>query len=410
MSDGNGPNSTGAGPVNENNSRGRKARPERRKRLFRRDRGAQPPTRRRGVGLAALIALIALLVGLAGAGGAAYLWFVGGPRTQALRGEVHSLRQQVSNQADKLRQHGHALGRIGDLSDTQSKLLQRTQAQSNELSALDQKMGNVQKGLSQLNSLVQGGRQIWLLDEVEELLLMANDRLALREDVPGALRALQIAQHRLGQISDPRLIGVRKRLANEIAALQAVPKLDFQGMALQLSSLAGQVHDLPLKQDLPRNYHSTAGSGTPAQSGQPWWQQLGVSIGNALKGLVEIRRTNEHFQPMLPPREAYFLYQNLDLKLESARMAVLQRDNGVFHNSIQTALKWLQTYYKQSAPGVQAMTRELKQLQQKNLQPKLPDIGGSLAALRHELQVMGGGHRVEFQPAGHGSKAGDAGQ
>lgn len=417
MSDKKGPADTGAGSntkAEQGSIGARAAAPANRKRLFRGGRDGAPGATNRRSRFLPLVTLLALILALAGTVGAAYLWFFGSPHTRQLSREVHHLHHRLSSQADELRQQGQALGRIGNLSDTQNKLVQRTQAQANELSALDQQMSSVQKNISQLNDLVQGGREVWLLDEVEELLLTANDRLALRGDAPAALQALQIAQRRLGQISDPRLIGVRKRLADEITSLQALPKLDVQGMALTLSSLAGRVRKLPLKQDLPRNYHAANGGAGTASASLPWWQRLGLSIAGALKGLVEVRNTNQRFRPMLPPKETYFLYQNLELKLESARLALLQRNNGVFHNSIQTARNWLKTYFKPGAPGVQAMTHSLQDMQQKNLQPQMPDIGGSLAALRHDMQAMGGGRDVQFKPAGaasrHGGKSGDSGR
>lgn len=369
------------------------------RRLFpgRRRRRPTRPHRRRVLGL---LVLILIVLALAGILGSAWLWFMGSPQTHRLNHRLAHLQQQVHRNSGQLSQQGNALDKVNSLAGKQHDLSRQLQHQSNDLNALDQKMDSVQKGLGKINNLLRGGHQVWQLNAVEELLLTANDRLALRGDVSGALQAFRIAQRRLGRIADPRLIHVRKLLSDQTAALESLPRLDVAGMALRLSSLASRVDKLPLGAQVPKNYQD--GRTTTEPVGKHWWQRLADSITDTLAGVVRIRRTGKPPKVLLPPDRAYFLYQNLELKLESTRVALLRRQDKVFHDSLENALQWLQIYFKTDASGVQAMTESLQRMQGKNLQPNLPQTGKALAALRKDLRNRQGA-RQELQPAGSGN-------
>ncbi len=402
-------------------------------------------TRRRCGWLLPFLILLVFLVACAGVLGAAWDWFYDTPQTQRLHSQVGPLHHRLSQQSHTMKRYKKTLGKVKNLSSTQKQLKKQAQSQASELNELDKRLHNTQKGLGKLKDVVQGGRELWLLDEVEELLLTANDSLDLRNDVSGSLRALRIAGERLSRLNDPRLLGVRKKLSGEITDLQTVPELDISGMAITLSSLSSRVHKLPLRKQLPKNYHgggqnasqnggqhnagkqgagqqgskkqsgnNQGGNGGGQASNQPWWSHLGASVKNGLKGLVSVRHVNNPFHPMLPPKQAYFLYQNLALKLEAARLALLQRQNKVFHDSLDTALNWLNAYFKSDDSGVKAMQQKLKKMQKKDLQPELPNIGGSLDALRKEIHSISNARRKEFKPAkpappSNGS-AGESGQ
>ena len=57
----------------------------------------------------------------------------------------------------------------------------------------------------------------WSIDEVEQLVELANERLVLTGDVELALRALRLAEDRVSELADPGLLSVRKQLALDIA-------------------------------------------------------------------------------------------------------------------------------------------------------------------------------------------------
>ncbi|HKJ21586.1 MAG TPA: uroporphyrinogen-III C-methyltransferase, partial [Gammaproteobacteria bacterium] len=63
-------------------------------------------------------------------------------------------------------------------------------------------------------------------------------------------------------------------------------------------------------------------------------------------------------------------------------LALLRQDYKAFHDALDTADRWLGQYFKGDAPAVDGMRQSLKKLSSTQLQPQLPDLSGTLKALR----------------------------
>ena len=83
---------------------------------------------------------------------------------------------------------------------------------------------------------------------------------------------------------------------------------------------------------------------------------------------------------MLVPEQRYFLYQNLRLQLESARLALLNADASSYKHSLQTAVSWLERYF--AGDERDAMLNTLNALQQQQIEIAIPDISASLNWLK----------------------------
>lgn len=258
------------------------------------------------------------------------------------------------------------------------------------IARMDEQLGQTTSAQGQLSSMIQGGRRTWILYEVEYLLLNANDRLLLEGDVAGALRALDAASQRLGVAADPQLLPVRARIAQEVAALRAVPQPDVESMALTLSTMIAAVPRLPLEFAVPKNFSASRNDApiAPATE-QTRWDRFVHMLSRALRGLAVIRRDNRPVEALLPPDQEFFLTQNLQLKLENARLAALRRDTPGFRASVTSAREWLQEFYAESDPQVAAVIRELSGFERQELSWTLPDVTGSLNLLRDQMEARG---------------------
>ncbi|MFN9389892.1 MAG: uroporphyrinogen-III C-methyltransferase, partial [Betaproteobacteria bacterium] len=79
---------------------------------------------------------------------------------------------------------------------------------------------------------------------------------------------------------------------------------------------------------------------------------------------------------------AYFLRENLKLKLLSARLALLARDETTFRADLRTAARWLDEYFDVRGKAGAAAAATLDQLARSDLAIQLPDIADSLEAAR----------------------------
>ncbi len=88
------------------------------------------------------------------------------------------------------------------------------------------------------------------LEEVEQLLLIANQQLQLAGNVKAALIAMQEADARLQRIDRPQLTPMRKILSRDMDLLKAAPYVDTVGISVRLDNLAAAVDQLPLAMEL----------------------------------------------------------------------------------------------------------------------------------------------------------------
>jgi uroporphyrin-3 C-methyltransferase len=160
-------------------------------------------------------------------------------------------------------------------------------------------------------------------------------------------------------------------------------------MAYTLSSLQGELGALLLKRGQPE----LPPAEEPAAAELPRWRALLRDFWAELRNLVLVRRQEGGAPPLLAPGEQVFLTQNLHLKLETARLALLSRDNRNFHASLATAQSWLHDYYDAGSPPVAAMSARIRELEQANIAPPLPDISASLHALQTALERRGSGRQ-----------------
>lgn len=223
--------------------------------------------------------------------------------------------------------------------------------------------------------------------DVEHLLLIANDSLILLYDIPTAIAALETADRRLSAIADPAFSETRRVLAREINALKATPRPDIAGLAFTISGLQEDVEALTLESLRAPGGERSAPSMTP-MAGDPdeaGWRAMLQDVWESLSSLVVIRRSDELEGPLLGPEQRVFLNQNLRQRLESARLALLTRDTASFHHHLDTTREWLGNYYDSGDAKVAALLERLEELGDREIRPELPDISGSLKALREAL-------------------------
>lgn len=262
-----------------------------------------------------------------------------------------------------------------------------------DIAALQARIDDSLALLSRISEELSGGRTRFQLAAVEQLLLLANDRLQLQRDVKSALAALDAADARLAQLSDPQLFVVREALAQERAALRAVPVVDLASAALSLASLIARVPQLPLASHAPAQFASPSAreSTSPGDLASPGWRRLLQAVQATARSLFTIRREdNARAMRMLPPEAEAVVYNLLSLRLEGARVALLGGNTVAMREQLRSAADWLGAEFKSDDPGVLAARAELERLRFLELTPPLPDISRSLAALRARLQASDG--------------------
>lgn len=327
------------------------------------DEGARPQVRRGGRGLAAFAVLIAFIA-LGVAGYPYYQRMTGSGATETV-GQLEALRVAQQRQGEELARL------VADASAFDARLTQQQSAGPDQAAA---QSANAAPAVP--NALPERALK---LGEAEFLLQSANDRLLVTRDVRAALAMLGAAQSLVDQVDDRALADVRSALSREIAALRDVSEVDVDATYQRLEALARVIPQLPARgvKFTPAPAPSDAQGAPAASTGSLAWAKF--------LSLFEFRRQGASVRPPLGPDQAAYLRLNLGLMVQTAELALLRNDAAVYQESLQTIRGWLDDYLDAGAQDVAGARAEIDQLLAIRLDRSVPDIGGSLTALRHVL-------------------------
>jgi uroporphyrin-III C-methyltransferase len=258
----------------------------------------------------------------------------------------------------------------GDLREAQAKL-----------ALLETRLAESQSQQAALEALYRDlspSRDDLALHEVEQILLIANQQLSLAGNVPAALAALQLADSKLARIDRPPLSPLRRALSRDVERLKALPYIDLTAITLKLDQAIAQIDSLPLARDerLPEAKPALSAGDEPA------WRRALASIMRELRTLVRLEVSDRPAAPLVAPEQAYFLRENLRLRLLSARAAILGRQEAAYKADLRAAQAWLRQYFDTRTKQVQGVVDTLAQMQTTPLPDDLPDLAASLDAVR----------------------------
>jgi len=251
----------------------------------------------------------------------------------------------------------------------------------NEFNAIKDRQQKQGESLETLYQMLPRDNKDWALAEVEQLIIIASHQLRLEHDVNTAIVAMSAADERLKDMGDPALIPVREQITADINALRDVSTVDTSGLAIYLADLIERSDTLPLKGG-PESMIKARPNEESKEEKTISWRELPAKIWHELKSLVVIKQGKETRKALLLPEQEYFLYQNLKLELENARLAVLRHDTENLHTSVGLLVDWLNQYFDTDTAAVANVIDSLEKMASLQLDPPLPDISSSLETLR----------------------------
>ena len=261
---------------------------------------------------------------------------------------------------------------------------------------LEQKLNesrDQQEVLQTLYNQLAENREATALAEVEQLITVANQQLQLAGNVKSALLALQAAEKRLEPLDLARAIQLREVLNLEIEKLRKLPQIDLVSMSAVLNEMTSLVDSLPLISErqptLNAEANQNSAKNSPLNNSQlNVLQQFGMSIWQDIKNLVTIDRMDRPEPPLLGKDQAFYLRENLKLRLLTARIALLQHDEATYLADIETANHWLTQYFDTKHPNTIRVTKLLAKVSAKNINIELPNLQESITAVnRYKLSL-----------------------
>jgi uroporphyrin-III C-methyltransferase len=223
---------------------------------------------------------------------------------------------------------------------------------------------------------------------------------------------LKQSDERLARYNQPRLEGVRRAITRDLDRVKAVSVTDIATLTIKLDDAVRMVDELPLLSTAEPRARSGPGSGVGASagSGRPaadtaalaakppvplpgigtlaWFRDLGEAwdavwqrVWLEVKSLVRVTRIDQPDAMLLAPEQAFFLKENLKLRLLNARLALLSRQFETAQADLKLAQASLDRYFDKTARRTVLASELIRQVATQARQVGVPRPDDTLAAL-----------------------------
>jgi uroporphyrin-3 C-methyltransferase len=326
--------------------------------------------------------------------------------------------------------------------DQASKVSAQAEALTRELAArlavAELRLSEVSLQRSQLEELMLSlsrSRDDNLVQDLESALRLGQQQSQLTGSVAPLLVALQAANERIDRAAQPRLNPVQRAIQRDIERVRSAAVADVPSVVLRLDELARLVDTWPVANQVgpsaavvspaawavtgtPASTSTTTSTVRPtgpgsekrvdaaveespptaipsvaASAAEPvpnggwaaaWrerWDRAWRDVVRASRDLVRVSRIDQPDAALLAPEQAYFLRENLKLKLLNARLGLLARQPASALADLVSAQAALTRYFRTEAPAVVSAQAKLTQLREELRLVELPQPDESLAAL-----------------------------
>jgi uroporphyrin-3 C-methyltransferase len=296
---------------------------------------------------------------------------------------------------------------------------------------------------SQLEDLIQSlsrARDENVLADVEASIRVALQQTAITGSVQPLVVALKQAEERVARQDQPRLEGVRRALVQDLDRVRVAGAVDVASLAIRLDEAVRLVDDLPLlsaperpgavrqatrevsapavapaaasasateaasaprspasaaavvarpaASSAPASAAGGAGAGVEPSASPSWqetlrhgWTAVSSRVWDEVRGLIRITPVDAPEAMLIAPDQAFFLRQNLKLRLLNARLALLSRQFDTAQADLRDALAALERYFDRSSKRVQSTIELVRRVSSQTRQVVVPRPDATLAAI-----------------------------
>jgi len=252
---------------------------------------------------------------------------------------------------------------------------------------------------SQVEELMQSlsrSRDENVVADVEAALRVALQQSAITGSAEPLVAVLRQSDERLARYNQPRLERVRRAVLRDLDRVRAAQVADVPSLSVRLDEVVRLVDDLPL---LAAPERRTAGAAKPDLAAKPggaaasqavadWtdrlatdWHQLSTGLWNEVRSLVRVTHIDHPEAALIAPEQAYFLRENLKLRLLNARLSLLSRQFDLAQADLLQAQAMVDRYFDRNARRTAVVSEQLRLVGQQARQVSLPRPDETLAAL-----------------------------
>lgn len=248
--------------------------------------------------------------------------------------------------------------------------------QRNELAQLQRELDTSALRMSQELHLV----------EARDLVIAAGRSLWLDLDKDTAIELLQRAESLLQQADQRQLIPIRQQLQADIDLLKDIEEPNLEDLAIRLSAMRRQLRDLPFTQTGPIHQQDSADSHEVSASFSDWRANLASAWDSFTDDFIRVQRAETMPEMSLSAEQRSLLLSQLELQLQLAQQALMQRQTVNYREALRQAEEWILAHFDSQSSAVERFAQELSRLSQQNLEPDYPTRLLSEAMLKDAVE------------------------
>ena len=317
-------------------------------------------------------------------------------------------KQQASRQNQSSAELAGQVAALQQAQESQKNALEGIiKQQADQLAAAQHQQAVLAKELDEVQqkvAIISGSdAKTWLLAQADFLVKLAGRKLWSDQDVTTAAALLKSADASLADMNDPSLIGARRAITGDIAALSAVSQVDYDGIILKVNQLANQIDNLRLADNNDDDTPMDADSDELSSSIGEWRVNLQKSWQNFMDSFITIRRRDETAVPLLAPNQDVYLRENIRSRLLVAAQAVPRHQEETYKQALDNVSTWVRAYYDTDDAATKAFLDDVDKLSQQSITMNVPESLQSQALLEKLMQTRV--RNLMAQPAAEQSSA-----
>jgi len=256
--------------------------------------------------------------------------------------------------------------------------------------------------LEELMTSLSRSRDENLLVDVEAAIRVAGQQTAITGSAEPLVAALKQSEERLARYNQPRLEGVRRAIARDLDRVRAASVADISTLTIKLDEAIRMVDELALPGSAlsrseagrvssgnAQGARGTASVAAAASAPSPGWgsnvQETTTRVlGRAwdeVRSLVRVTRIDHPDAVLLAPEQAFFVKENLKLRLLNARLALLSRQFDTAQSDLQVAQASLDRYFDRASKRTVLAADLVRQVASQAKQGGVPRPDETLAAV-----------------------------
>jgi uroporphyrin-III C-methyltransferase len=329
-------------------------------------------------------------------------------RLKSLEAELVKRQQDTGSQATEARTLARAAE--GSTRDVAAKM-----------ALLEARVAETVMQRTQLEELIQSlarSRDENVLADLDAAVRVAQQQAAITGSAEPLILTLKQADERLARFNQPRLERVRRAVALDLDKTRSAGVTDITVLTIRLDEIIRQIDELPLLAAPERRAaRANAGDAAPLSAANPaansaanasanasalavaaaaaasaaavpWssqlrdrWGDITGTVWREVKSLVRVTRIDQPEAMLVAPEQAFFLRENVKLRLLNARLALLSRQFDTAQSDLRDAQAAMDRYFDRSVKRTTVVIDQLRQVTAQARLVSVPRPDATLAAI-----------------------------